>query len=184
MTPRALISTIGATALTFGVVIGGCAIDPIGAAAREAQTAEANASVAEFEAARAEAYEAFVASLAGSLGSDEEAVDAAIREALTLQVAEQLDTGEITEEEAAAWTAAINGSDAPLGGRGFGGHGFAGHGPNGSGFGRSDGPRDGDRDASKRADGARDDGDASAQADATRPAGNEEQESIAETPEA
>ena len=170
---------IGATALTFGVVIGGCAIAPIGASAQEAQAAEANASVAEFEAAQAEAYEAFVASLAGSLGSDEDAVDAAIREALTLRVTERLDTGEITEEEAAAWTAAIDGSDAPLGGRGF-----AGHGPNGSGFGRTDGPRDGDRDASKRAAGARGDGDASAEADATRPAGDEEQESIAETPEA
>jgi len=183
MTPRALITTIGATALAFGAVIGGAATAPQ-AYAQETQTAQVEAdAIAEFEAERAEAYEAFVAALAEELGSDEEAVDAAIREALKQQVAEQLEAGEISEEAAAARTAVIDVTDAPLGGHGFAGHGFGGRGSDGPGFG-GPGGRGGDRDVLERPDAVQDDDGTGAETDAPQPVADEDEESAEETPEA
>ena len=91
----------------------------------------------DFEAQRAQAYDSFVAALASELGSDEAAVDAAIRTALTQQVDEREAAGDLDIERAAAMRAVIEVSEAPLF-LGFGGHGgmhgFDGrHGPGGRG---------------------------------------------------
>lgn len=172
MSPRALITGIGAAALTFGAIVGGAATTPL-AYAQETQTAQIDDQRAAAEAEQAAAYEAFVASLAAELGSDEVAVDTAIREALKEQIAEQLAGGDISEEEAAARTAVIDVTAAPLGGHGFGGHGF-----DGPGFGRPGGPRDGDHGGSPRADDVQDD-----DADAEEAAAATDEETDA-TPEA
>ncbi len=136
MTPRGLLITIGATALGFGLIIGGApAIPDVFAQEATPPAAEAPAPTAQeqgidFEARRAEAYESFVAALASELGTDESAVDAAIRTALTQQVDEREAAGDLDIERAAAMRAVIEVSEAPLfvgfGGRG-GMHGFAGH---------------------------------------------------------
>lgn len=143
MTPRALLTTIGATALGFGLIIGGAPVIPDVFAqeatppAVEAPTSIREELKAEFEAQRAEAYDSFVAALASELGSEETAVDAAIRTALTQQVDEREAAGEIDLERAAAIRAVIEVSQAPLF-LGFGGpggmHGFDDHqGPHGPG---------------------------------------------------
>jgi hypothetical protein len=156
MTPRGLLTTIGATALGFGLVIGGApVISDVFAQESTPPAAEAPASTreelkAEFEAQRAEAYDSFVAALASELGSEETAVDAAIRTALTQQIDEREAAGEIDLERAAAIRAVIEVSEAPLF-LGFGGpggmHGFEGHdehhGP-GDRIGGEDDDRDGD----------------------------------------
>ena len=101
MTPRGLLTTIGATALGFGLIIGGApAIPDVFAQEATPPAAEAPAQIAQeqridFEAQRAEAYDSFVAALASELGTDESAVDAAIRTALTQQVDEREAAGEI-----------------------------------------------------------------------------------------
>lgn len=143
MTPRGLLTTIGATALGFGLIIGGApeipdvfaqdATPP--ASVAPAQTEQGQ--VVDFEAQRAEAYDSFIAALASELGSDEAAVDAAIRTALTQQVDEREAAGDLDIERAAAMRAVIEVSEAPLF-LGFGGHGgmhgFDGrHGPGGRG---------------------------------------------------
>ena len=150
MTPRRLLTTIGATALGFGLVIGGApAIPDVFAQEATPPAAEAPAQTEQeqeidFEARRAEAYDAFVAALASELGAAEAAVDAAIRTPLTRQVDEPEAAGEIDIEQAAAMRAVIEVSEAPLflgfGGRG-GWHGFDGHGGR-----HGDGDRDGDED--------------------------------------
>jgi hypothetical protein len=128
MTPRGLLTTIGATALGFGLVIGGTsAIPDVFAQAATPPAAEAPAQSAQgqridFEAPRAQAYDSFVAALASELGSDKTAVDAAIRKALTQQVDERAAAGDIGVEQAAAMKAVIQVSQAPLF-LGFGGHG-------------------------------------------------------------
>ena len=137
MTPRGLLTTIGATALGFGIVISGAPILP-NAFAQEATPAALTATRQEidFEAQRAQAYDSFVAALASELGSDETAIDAAIRTALTQQIDEREAAGDLDIEQAAALRAVIEVSEAPLplgfGGRG-GMHGFGGrdgrHGP-------------------------------------------------------
>jgi hypothetical protein len=155
MTPRGLLTTIGATALGFGVIIGGAAENP----AAFAQEATPPAVVApaqarpgpasDFAAQRAQAYNDFVAALASELGDDEAAVDTAIRTALQQQVDQRQAAGDLDAEQAAAVKAVIEVSDAPLfagfgGSRGFagfddhderrgpGGHGgFEGRGPHG-----------------------------------------------------
>src|SRR5215204_5630866 len=138
MTPRGLLTTIGATALGFGLIIGGApAIPDVFAQEATPPAAEAPAQTEQgqridFEAQRAQAYDSFVAALASELGSDEAAVDAAIRTALTQQV----------EEQAAAMKAVIEVSDAPLF-LGFGGHGGM-HGFEGHGDFEGRGPRGGD----------------------------------------
>jgi len=135
MTPRGLLTTIGATALGFGLIIGGAPAIPDVFAQEATPPAEAPAQTEQgqridFEAQRAQAYDSFVASLASELGSDETAVDAAIRTALTQQVDERAAAGDIGTEQAAAMKAVIEVSQAPLflgfGGRG-GMHGFEGH---------------------------------------------------------
>jgi hypothetical protein len=136
MTPRGLLTTIGATALGFGLVIGSApAIPDVFAQEATPPAVEAPAQTAQeqeidFEARRAQAYDSFVAALASELGSDESAVDAAIRTALTQQVDEREAAGEIDIERAAAMRAVIEVSEAPLflgfGGRG-GMHSFDGH---------------------------------------------------------
>ena len=142
MTPRGLLTTIGATALGFGLVIGGApAIPDVFAQEATPPAAEAPAQTGQeqridSEAERAEAYDAFVAALASELGSDEVAVDAAIRTALTQQVDEREAAGDLETEAATAMRAVIEVSEAPLflgfGDRG-GMHGFDGrdgrHGP-------------------------------------------------------
>src|SRR5215210_3071996 len=136
MTPRGLLTTIGATALGFGLVIGAApAIPDVFAQEATPPAAEAPAQSAQgqridFEAQRAQAYDSFVTVLASELGSDEAAVDAAIRTALTQQVDERAAAGDLGTEQAAAMKAVIDVSEAPLF-LGFGGHGemhgFAGH---------------------------------------------------------
>jgi hypothetical protein len=149
MTPRGLLTTIGATALGFGLVIGGAPAIP-DVFAQEATPPAAEAPVqteqqqkADFEAQRAQGYDSFVTALASELGSDKAAVDAAIRTALTQQVDERAAAGDLDVEQAAALKAVIEVSDAPLF-LGFGGpggmHGFEGH------DGRHE---DGDRDGSE-----------------------------------
>jgi len=82
-------TAIGATALGFGLVTGGApAISHVFAQEATPPAAEAPAQAEQeqridFEAQRAQAYDSFVAALAGELGTDEAAVDAAIRTALT-----------------------------------------------------------------------------------------------------
>ena len=143
MTPRGLLTTIGATALGFGLVIGGApAIADVFAQdatppAAEAPTQTEGEREIDFEAQRAQAYDSFVAALANELGNDEAAVDAAIRTALTQQVDEREAAGDLDIERAAAMRAVIEVSAAPLF-LGFGGHGgmhgFDGrHGPGGRG---------------------------------------------------
>jgi len=137
MTPRGLLTTIGATALGFGLIIGGApAIPEVFAQEATPPAAQAPARTEQglriaFEAQRAQAYDSFVAALASELGSDEAAVDAAIRTALTQQVDERAAAGDINTEAAAAMKAVIEVSDAPLflgfGDRG-GMHGFDDHG--------------------------------------------------------
>ena len=156
MTPRGLLTTIGATALGFGLIIGGAPVIPDVFAqeatppAVEAPTSMREELKAEFEAQRAEAYDSFVAALARELGSEETAVDAAIRTALTQQVDEREAAGEIDLERAAAIRAVIEVSQAPLF-LGFGGpggmHGFHDHhGPHGPGDRIGGEDRDQDRD--------------------------------------
>ena len=148
MTPRGLLTTIGATALGFGLVIGGAPAIPDvfaqdatpPAAVAPAQTEQEQEI--DFGAQRAQAYDSFVAALASELGSDAAAVDAAIRIALTQQVDEREAAGDLDIERAAAMRAVIEVSEAPLF-LGFGGHGgmhgFDGrdgrHGPGGRGAG-------------------------------------------------
>jgi hypothetical protein len=129
-----LLTTIGATALGFGLVIGGApAIPDVFAQEATPPAAVAPAQTEQqidFEAQRAQVYDSFVTALASELGSDEAAVDAAIRTALTQQVDEREAAGDLDIERAAAMRAVIEVSDAPLflgfGGRG-GMHGFDGH---------------------------------------------------------
>lgn len=145
--PRALVTSIGATALAFGITIGslGGAMPvaaqestPSAGVADEATTATAAADP------RADAYAAFVADVAQQLNLNAAVVDAAIREALKQAVDERQAAGDLTVEEAAAMQAVIDVTDAPLplgfGGRGsFGGfHG----GPGGPGFGPHEGRDD------------------------------------------
>lgn len=164
MNRRNVLTTLGATALGASVLFGGA----VSTFAQDATTQPAVAQTdtqdprAAFEAERAQAYVDFVASLASELGSDETAVDAAIRTALTKAVDDRLAAGDIDTERAAAAKAVIQVSDAPLmagfggpGGRGGfeGRSGFEGHGERGrsEGFGEKRGdreaPRLGDDDA-------------------------------------
>ena len=136
MTPRGLLTTIGATALGFGLVIGVAPVIPeVFAQEATPPAAEAPAQVAQgqeidFEAQRAQAYDSFVTALASELGSDKAAVDAAIRTALTQQVDEREAAGDLSAEQAAAMKAVIGVSKSPLF-LGFAGrgemHGFEGH---------------------------------------------------------
>ena len=79
MTPRVLLTTIGATALGFGLVISGApAIPDVFAQEATPPAAVAPAQTEQeidFEAQRAQTYDSFVAALASELGSDEAAVD-------------------------------------------------------------------------------------------------------------
>src|SRR5918994_5165039 len=144
MTPRGLLTTIGATALGFGLIIGGAPAIPDVFAQEATPAAEAPAQTEQgqeidLEAQRAQAYDSFIAALASELGADEAAVDAAIRTALTQQVDEREAAGDLDLERAAAMRAVIEVSEAPLF-LGFGGHGgmhgFDGrHGPGGRGGG-------------------------------------------------
>ena len=127
MNRRNVLTTLGATALGASVLFGGA----INSFAQDADTPPAVALAdtqderAAFEAERAQAYDDFVAALAGELGGDEAAVDAAIRTALTQAVDARLAAGEIDEELAAAAKAVIQVTDAPLM-AGFGGPGGPG----------------------------------------------------------
>lgn len=157
MNRRNVLTTLAATAIGAGVLFSGTA----SSFAQDTTTQPAVAQTdtqdgrAAFEAERAQAYDDFVAALAGELGNDEAAVDAAIRTALTQAVDAKLAAGEIDEERAAAAKAVIQVSDAPLmsGFGGPGGHsgfqgrdGGRGHGDSGFGDDRGEkrGPRLGD----------------------------------------
>lgn len=150
MNRRNMLTTLGASALGVGLLFGGTASSfaQDAAAPPAASTTEKQDMRAEFEAERAQAYNDFVAALAGELGDEEAAVDAAIRTALTQAVDARLASGEIDEERAAAAKAVIQVSDAPLmagfGGLGGpGGHGgFAGRGGRGHGGPGIDGEKD------------------------------------------
>ncbi|MFT4040163.1 MAG: hypothetical protein QM692_18425, partial [Thermomicrobiales bacterium] len=140
MNRRSMVTSLGATALGVGVLLGGRS----GAFAQDADTDDQAttgqfdpaAARAEFEAKRAENYQQFVAALASELGDEETAVDAAIRSALQQGVDARLAAGDIDKEQAAAAKAVIEVSDTPLL-AGFGGPGMGGPGgPGGrSGFG-------------------------------------------------
>lgn len=121
MTPRALLTGIGATALGFGLVIGGN-LAPTALAQSTDNRADTKAAV---EEQRAQAYDDFVASLADDLNADEADVDAAIRDALKAQVDQRLADGELSAEEAAALKAVIDVTESPLP-LGFGMIGHAG----------------------------------------------------------
>lgn len=144
MNRRNVLTTLGATALGASVLFSGAVNSYAQDATTPPAVAEANTQDprAAFEAERAQAYDDFVAALAGELGDDEAAVDAAIRAALTRAIDDRLAAGEIGEERAAAAKAVIQVSDAPLM-AGFGGPGAhggfqgrgGGRGPGGPGFG-------------------------------------------------
>jgi hypothetical protein len=148
-----LLTTIGATALGFGLIIGGApAVSDVFAQEATPPAADVPAQSeqgqrADFETARAQAYDSFVAALASELRSDETAVDAAIRTALTQQVDEREAAGDLDTAAAAVMRAVIDVAETPLflgfGGRG-GMHGFDGHAGR-HGFGGRDGDDDRDR---------------------------------------
>lgn len=134
MTPRGLLTTVGATALGLGILVGGSAGMPFARAQESTPSAQAptqTQQVNDREAQRARAYDDFVAALATQLGDDKAAVDTAIRTALKQQVDAQQAAGALSVEQAAAMKAVIDVTQAPLLG-GFGGpeamHGFEGHG--------------------------------------------------------
>lgn len=143
MNRRNMLTTLGAAALGVSVLVGGASASFAQDAATPpaATQTEAQDPRAAFEAERAQAYDDFVAALAGELGSDAAAVDAAIRTALTQAIDDRLAAGEIDEERAAAAKAVIQVTDAPLmaGFGGPGGHGgFERGGGRGHGWGFGD----------------------------------------------
>lgn len=150
MTPRSLISTIGATALGFGLLIGGVSQGvyaqdgtPVAGSSTTAATSAAAPAatredqMAAFQAERAASYEAFVQSMADQLSLPTDQVDTAIRESLKAAVDTKLAAGDIDKERAAAAKAVIDVADAPLA-LGFGGPGMGG--PGGPGMGGPGGP--------------------------------------------
>ncbi|MFN8591772.1 MAG: hypothetical protein U0031_09965 [Thermomicrobiales bacterium] len=161
MTPRSLLTTIGATALGFGVIIAGAPVATTVHAQEAPAAVQAPAGQNDtFEQERAQAYSDFVSSLADELGSDDAAVDSAIRNALKEQVDARQTAGEIDAAQATAVKAMIDSADAPLfafGGRG-GPHGFAGHegrhGPDGRGDFEDQEPRGGDDQSAVGPDGS------------------------------
>lgn len=145
MTPRALLTTIGATALAFGTVIGGVATTaPV--AAQETTTASRTAQIEQMQQARADAYQSFLGTLASELGVSEADADTAIRAAIKAQIAEGLAAGDLTPEEAAARTAVIDVTEVPLMGISAVGGAFDGggrfHGPMAGGGRERDGRGD------------------------------------------
>jgi hypothetical protein len=144
MTPRGLLTTVGATALGIGIVVGGAAGMPSARAQDATPSAQAPARAQQandFEAQRDQAYKDFVAALANELGDDQAAVDAAIRTALKQEVDKRQTAGDLSVEQAAAMKAVIDVSQAPLF-SGFGGHGGP-HGFDGRGNFEDHGPRGG-----------------------------------------
>ena len=157
MTPRSLLTMIGATALTLGTLVGGTALAPH-VAAQDATgtpatsttvTVPADASTTTgttsrsaqreaFQQERVKAYQSFVASMAKELNVSTDAVDKAIRASLKQAVADQLAAGTITKEQAAAVSAVIDVADVPIFG-GMGGPGMGGPGMGGPGMERGDG---------------------------------------------
>lgn len=146
MTPRRLLTTIGATALTLGTVVGGTALAPhvaaqdatVTPATSTTVTVPADASTTTgttsrsaqreaFQQERVKAYQSFVASMAKELNVSTDAVDKAIRASLKQAVADQLAAGTITKEQAAAVSAVIDVADVPIFG-GMGGPGMGGPG--------------------------------------------------------
>ena len=156
MTPQGLLTMVGATALGYGLLTGSLPALP-SALAQEATPPAAEVPAhaeqgqeRDFEERKAEAYSHFVAALASELGTDEAAVDAAIRTALIQQVDAREAAGDLDVEQAAAIRAVIEVSQAPLFAgfdgqhemRGFDGHdGRHGGGKRGVFAGR--GPHDG-----------------------------------------
>lgn len=127
MTQRGLLTTIGAAALGFGIVIGGATAPPA-FAQEETPAVEAPAQrgqAGDPEELRAEAYDAFVAALASELGADNAEVDAAIRTALKEQIAQQEEAGNLDADMASELEEMIDTAEAPLpfGMLGMGGHG-------------------------------------------------------------
>jgi hypothetical protein len=144
MTPRGLLTTVGATALGIGIVVGGAAGMPSARAQDATPSAQTPAQAqqrSDFEAQRAQAYKDFVAALANELGDDQAAVDAAIRTALKQEVDKRQVAGDLSVEQAAAMKAVIDVSQAPLF-SGFGGH-RGPHGVDGRGDFEDHGPRGG-----------------------------------------
>src|SRR4051812_4511686 len=103
MTPRGLLTTVGATALGLGVLIGGASgmphvfaqqSTPPAQAPNQAQTQQEN----DREAQRTKAYDDFVTSLATQLGDDKAAVDTAIRTSLKQAVDAQQAAGALSVE--------------------------------------------------------------------------------------
>ncbi len=125
MNPRSLLITIGAAALGFALVLGVMVGGVPGAVAQTTATAGDETEETR-DAARAQAYDDFLASLAGQLGVDAAQLDGAVQTALREQVDAQEAAGELSVEQAAALRAVIDVSEAPLslgvGGRGR--HGF------------------------------------------------------------
>ena len=155
MTPRSLLTTIGATALTLGTIVGGTALAPHVSAQDAAGTPATSTTITvpadastttgatsrsaqreAFQQERVKAYQSFVASMAKELNVSPDAVDKAIRASLKQAVADQLAAGTITKEQAAAVSAVIDVADVPIFG-GMGGPGMGGPGmEHGDGWGR------------------------------------------------
>jgi hypothetical protein len=117
MTSRRVLTTIGATALGIGIVLGGGTAIPAAFAQESTPAAEAPTQAeqpADREALRAQAYDAFVAALAKELNVDDSRVDTAIRSALKAQVDEQEAAGNIDADLASELQSRIDDSDAPL----------------------------------------------------------------------
>ena len=146
MTPRSLLTTIGATALTLGTIVGGTALAPHVSAQDAAGTPATSTTITvpadastttgatsrsaqreAFQQERVKAYQSFVASMAKELNVSPDAVDKAIRASLKQAVADQLAAGTITKEQAAAVSAVIDVADVPIFG-GMGGPGMGGPG--------------------------------------------------------
>lgn len=138
MISRRILTTVGATALGIGIVVGGANTIP-NALAQEAPvtTEAAQAPEGDPEARFAEAYDQFVAALASELNAEDAAVDAAIRAALKEQVAALESDGMLDAEQVAEIQQQIDESEVPFG-FGMGGpggfgdrggmHGFGGRG--------------------------------------------------------
>jgi hypothetical protein len=118
MTSRRFLTTIGATALGLGIVIGGGANAPLVFAQEETTPATESAAQADpagdLEESRVEAYNAFVASLASELGVNDAEVDAAIRTALKEQLAQAEEEGNLDAELATELEQMIDEAEAPL----------------------------------------------------------------------
>jgi hypothetical protein len=120
---KAAAATLGLTAMLGLGVAGG---HEVFAQTTGTPTPSIANPAAERDAAKADAYAAFVENLAIEMGSDAATVDAAIRAALKQSIDDQVAAGDLAVNDATEMKAAIDTSSAPMmvGGRHFGGEGW------------------------------------------------------------